>query len=142
MLLAANLAGTAFTSGGLGAVHGLAYVLGTEYHLSHGRSNAVMLPRVMEYNLSGNYRKYAEIASAMGETVTGLAPWEAAAKAVEAVKRLLGIINLPAELSAYGIPMSDLPKLLKGGMKQARLFIPNPKDLTEKDVESIYSGAF
>jgi len=101
-----------------------------------------MLPRVMEYNLSGNYRKYAEIASAMGETVTGLAPWEAAAKAVEAVKRLMGIINLPAELSAYGIPRSDLPKLVEGGMKQARLFIPNPRDLTEKDVESIYSGAF
>jgi alcohol dehydrogenase len=142
MLLAANLAGTAFTSGGLGAVHGLAYVLGTEYHLSHGRSNAVMLPRVMEYNLSGNFRKYAEIASAMGEAVTGLSPWEAAAKAVDAVKRLLEIINLPADLSAYGIPKSDLPKLVKGGMKQARLFIPNPKDLTEKDVEAIYRDSF
>jgi alcohol dehydrogenase class IV len=142
MLLAANLAGTAFTSGGLGAVHGLAYVLGTEYHLSHGRSNALMLPRVMEYNLSGNFRKYAEIASAMGEAVTGLAPWEAAAKAVEAVKRLLRTINLPADLAAYGIPKSDLPKLVEGGMKQARLFIPNPRDLTEKDVEAIYAGAF
>ncbi len=69
----------------------------------------------------------------MGEAITGLAPWEAAAKAVEAVRRLLGIINLPADLSAYGIPKSDLPKLVAGGLKQARLFIPNPRDLTEKD---------
>ncbi len=142
MLLAANLAGAAFTSGGLGAVHGLAYVLGTEYHLSHGRSNAVMLPRVMEYNLSGNFRKYAEIAEALGEPVTGLAPRIAAAKAVVAVNRLLEIIDLPANLSAYGIPKADLPKLVAGGMKQTRLFIPNPRDLTEKDVEAIYAAAF
>ena len=78
----------------------------------------------------------------MGEAVAGLAPWEAAAKAVEAVKRLLGTINLPADLSVYGIPKSDLSKLVEGGLKQARLFIPNPRDLTEKDVESIYAGAF
>jgi alcohol dehydrogenase len=142
MLLAANLAGTAFTSGGLGAVHGLAYVLGTEYHLSHGRSNAIMLPRVMEYNLSGNFRKYAEIAEALGEPVTGLAPRIAAAKAVVAVNRLLEIIDLPANLAAYGIPKSDLPKLVAGGLKQSRLFVPNPRDLTEKDVAAIYAGAF
>lgn len=142
LLLAANLAGTAFTSGGLGAVHGLAYVLGTEYHLSHGRSNAVMLPHVMAYNLSGNYEKYGEIASAMGEPVTGLSPQEAARKSVEAVKNLLTAVNIPWDLSAYQIPRSALPKLVEGGMKQARLFIPNPRDLSEKEVELIYSGAF
>jgi alcohol dehydrogenase class IV len=78
----------------------------------------------------------------MGEAVAGLASWEAAAIAVEAVKRLLGILNLPTDLSAYGIPKSDLLKLVEGGMKQARLFIPNPRDLTGKDVESINAGAF
>ncbi len=142
LLLAANLAGTAFTSGGLGAVHGLAYVLGTEYHLSHGRSNAVMLPHVMAYNLSGNYEKYGEIASAMGEPVAGLSTQEAARKSVEAVKNLLTSVNIPWDLSAYQIPRSALPKLVEGGMKQARLFIPNPRDLSEKEVELIYSGAF
>ena len=96
-----------------------------------------MLPRVMEYNLSGNYRKYAEIASAMGETVTGLAPWEAAAKAVEAVKRLMGIINLPAELSAYGIPRSDLPKLVEGGWKQQRLLVGSPRPVSRDDLRRI-----
>jgi alcohol dehydrogenase class IV len=36
MSLAATLAGLAFTSGGLGAVHALSNPLGTEYRLSHG----------------------------------------------------------------------------------------------------------
>jgi alcohol dehydrogenase len=141
LLLAANLAGTAFTSGGLGAVHGLAYVLGTEYHMSHGRANAVMLPHIMRYNLSGDYERYANIAAAMGESVTGLSARAGAWKAVEAVKNLLETIQIPYNLSAYGIPKEDLPRLVEGGLKQARLFIPNPRDLSAKDVETIYAGA-
>lgn len=142
MLLAANLAGSAFSSGGLGAVHGLAYVLGTEYHMAHGRSNAIMLPHVMAFNLSGNLEKFANIAEAMGEDTMGLSPYEAAALSVEAVYSLMEAVNLSGRLGDYGISRDDLPKLVRGGMAQARLFVPNPRDLTEADVEHIYAGAF
>ena len=142
MLLAANLAGSAFASGGLGAVHGLAYVLGTEYHMAHGRSNAIMLPHVMAFNLSGNLEKYANIAEAMGEDTMGLSPYEAAALSVEAVHALMGAVNLSGRLSDYGISRDDLPKLVQGGLAQARLFVPNPRDLSQADVEEIYSNAF
>ena len=142
MLLAANLAGSAFASGGLGAVHGLAYVLGTEYHMAHGRSNAIMLPHVMAFNLSGNLEKFAGIAEAMGEDTTGLSPYEAAALSVEAVYSLMEAVKLSGQLSDYGISRDDLPKLVRGGIAQARLFVPNPRDLTEADVEQIYSNAF
>jgi len=142
MLLAANLSGSAFASGGLGAVHGLAYVLGTEYHMSHGRSNAIMLPHVMNFNKVGNLEKYARIASIMGQNTDGLSLHESAGKAVEAVENLLTAIDFPYRLSAYGIKQSDLPKLVEGGMAQARLFVPNPRDLAPADVENIYRAAF
>lgn len=142
MLLAANLGGAAFTSGGLGAVHGLAYVLGTDYHMAHGRSNAIMLPHVMSFNMTGNLQKYTDIAQAMGEHVEGLSLYEAAEKSVNAVKRLLTTVNISFNLSFYGILKEDLPKLVEGGMKQSRLFVPNPRDLSEEDVRSIYEGAF
>ncbi|MGO8880032.1 MAG: iron-containing alcohol dehydrogenase [Desulfomonilaceae bacterium] len=142
MLLAANMGGSAFTSGGLGAVHGLAYILGTEYHMSHGRSNGIMLPHVMNFNKVGNLEKYARIAVAMGEQTDGLALYESADKAVGAVKKLLDAIDFPYKLSAYTIKESDLPKLVEGGMAQARLFVPNPRDLTKMDVEKIYQSAF
>jgi alcohol dehydrogenase class IV len=141
MLLAATLAGMAFTSGGLGAVHGLSYPLGTEYHMSHGKSNAIMLPHIMKFNISGNMEKYADIAEAMGECVDGMSPYEAAKMAVEAVKQLLKIVNISYKLSDYGIAKKDVKKLVEGGMKQARLFVPNPKDPSEKDVEGIYEDA-
>jgi alcohol dehydrogenase class IV len=67
-------------------VHGLAYVIDTEYHLPHGRANAIMLPHVMEFNKTGKLAKFGRIAQAMGEHVGGLSPYEAADKSVHAVK--------------------------------------------------------
>jgi alcohol dehydrogenase class IV len=142
MLLAANIAGLAFGSGGLGAVHALSYVIGSECHMSHGRSNAIMLPHVMDFNKTGNLQKFARIAEAMGEKVEELPLYEAAERSVEAVKKLLTMVQIPFRLSQHGISRDDLPSLVAGGMKQARLFVPNPRDLTEKDVRTIYEKAF
>jgi alcohol dehydrogenase class IV len=142
MSLAATTGGMAFASGGLGAVHALAYPIGTGYHLSHGRANSVMLPHVMRYNLVGNPEKYAAIALFMGKDIEGLSDLEAAPLAVEAVEELLTTLQIPFHLRDYGIRKEDLPKLVEGGMRFSRLFIPNPRDLNEEDVSSIYEGAY
>jgi alcohol dehydrogenase class IV len=142
MSLASLLAGLAFASGGLGAVHALAYPLGTEYHLSHGRTNAVMLPHVMEFNLIGNYFRYAMIAEMMGKGGNIIDLKAKVAKAVEAVIELLDDVQIPYHLRDYGIPKEAIPRLVDGGMKQARLFVPNPRNLSESDVEAIYIKAW
>jgi alcohol dehydrogenase class IV len=141
MSLAATLAGLAFGSGGLGAVHALAYPLGTEYHMTHGRTNGIMLPHIMRYNLSGNPDKYANIAELMGLDIEGLSVFEAAELSVDAVEALLQSIHFPYHIKDYGIPVEDIPKLVDGAMQQARLFVPNPRDLKEDDVLSIYRQA-
>jgi len=142
MALAATLAGLAFPSGGLGAVHALSYVLGTEYHLSHGRTNALMLPYVVAYNKLGNLRKYALIAQTMGENIDGLSTYEAADKLAPYLLRLLEIVGIPSKLGAYGVSEKAMPKLVAGGMEYSRLFVPNPRNLTEEDVRKIYLSAF
>jgi len=141
MSLAATLAGLAMNSGGVGAVHGLSNILGIKYHMSHGRANAVMLPYVVDYNKIGNPRKYAAIAEAMGENTEGLTPYKAAEKLVPYLFRLLEILNIPAKLSAYGVTKADIPALVEGGMKLSRLFVPNPRNMTEEDVKNIYTNA-
>jgi len=45
-------------------------------------------------------------------------------------------------LRDYDIPETDLSKLTEGAMKHSRLFIPNPRDLTEDTVRTIYQEAF
>ena len=142
MSLAATMGGMAFASGGLGAVHALAYPLGTGYHMSHGRSNAVMLPHVMRYNLPGNPEKYAAIAALMGKDIEGLSALEAGLLSVEAVEEVLTTLQIPFHLNDYGIPKEDIPKLVEGGMKFSRLFITNPRDLNEGDVRSLFEGAY
>jgi alcohol dehydrogenase len=141
MLFASNLAGMAFTSGGLGATHGLAYSLGTEFHLSHGRSNAIMLSHVMKFNAMGNLRAYAEIAAVMGEVTAGLGMYEAAEKSVEAVRKLLKAVNIPSRLSDYGIDAGHIPALVQGGLKQSRFFANNPRDVEQRDLEALYASA-
>ena len=136
------MAGMAFASGGLGAVHALAYPVGTEFQLSHGRFNAIMLPHVMRYNLPGNREKYGIMASLMGEDVEGLSDWEAAEIAVKAIEGLLSTIAIPYHLRDYGIPEEALSRLVEGGMRFARLFVFNPRDLTEQDVRSLYEEAY
>jgi alcohol dehydrogenase len=141
MLLAAYFAGLAFSSSGLGAVHALAYVLCTEHGIPHGRANAIILPHIMSFNILGNPKKYADIASAMGENTDNCTVFEAAEKSVSSIRRLLNSVNVSFRLSDYGITKKDLPALVKGGMKQSRLFNFNPRDLLEEDVHSIYEIA-
>jgi alcohol dehydrogenase class IV len=141
MALAATFAGLAFISGGLGAVHALAYVLATECHLSHGRSNAVMLPHVVDYNRIGNLNKYACITQVMGEKTEGFSAYQAGEKLVTSLCLLLESLNIPTKLGAYGISEPDLPKLVEGAMKHSRLFATNPRELTEEDVRNIFASA-
>lgn len=141
MSLAAILANLAWQSGGLGAVHALSYILETECQLRHARAASIMLPHVMEYNKIGNLVKYARIAKAMGENIEGLTHYGAAERSVNAVKKLLEAIDILFRLTEYGVSKENLGKLVEGAMKQARLFVPNPRNLTEVDVKNIYLKA-
>jgi alcohol dehydrogenase class IV len=50
---------------------------GSVIDLSHGRSMALVLPYILDYNKIGNLRKYTRIAQAMGVNIEGLSMYEA-----------------------------------------------------------------
>ena len=141
MLLAAALAGLAFGSGGLGAVHAFSFVLETEHGLNHARAVSVILPHIMQYNRIAASRKMGMIAMALGEEVEGMAESQAAEMALVAVNRLLDETGISSRLSDYGITPDDVSALTSGTMKQTRLFVFNPRNLTETDVSAIFSAA-
>lgn len=66
MAMAACHGGMAFTNSSVCLVHGMSRPLGVQFHLPHGLSNAVLLPTVTKFSISGAANKYARIAREMG----------------------------------------------------------------------------
>ena len=141
MSLAATMAGMAFVSASVGAVHALSYAIANKYRLTHGRSLAVLLPHVMAFNLPGNPERYAVAAELMGKDVEGLSALEAAELAVEAVEDILDSVEVSYQLRDYGAEEEDLPALAEETMEMAAFFDANPRDFTEDDINAIYQAA-
>jgi alcohol dehydrogenase class IV len=140
MLLGSMLAGMAFANAPVAAVHALAYPVGARFHVPHGLSNSLVLPGVLRFNSVAAEPLYAELAEI-------LLPGPAAA-ARERSERLIAYLSelpvalgLPTRLRDVGISHNHLPQLAEDAMKQQRLLINNPRDLTLDDALAIYSEA-
>ncbi|MDI2112881.1 iron-containing alcohol dehydrogenase [Commensalibacter nepenthis] len=66
MLLAAMLAGVAFSNSSVALVHGMSRPIGAFFHVPHGLSNAILLPLVTEYSIGAASERYAQCAKAIG----------------------------------------------------------------------------
>lgn len=143
MCLASAFAGLAFSNAGLGAIHALAYPLDLDFHLTHGRSVAVLLPYVLEFNLMSNYHKYSQLAKALGEKVTAISNDEAARKLIQAVVKLAGACDVSLNLKDYGIKREQVENLGKKAYQIGqRLLLTNPRKLTEEDSVKLYIKAY
>ena len=103
MLEGSLLAGMAFCTAGVTAVHAFAYPIGAEFHIPHGVANSIMLAPVMEFNKLGNLERFGEIAVYLGENTTGLSVRQAAHAAVEAMRTLAADLSIPDHLSEFGV---------------------------------------
>jgi alcohol dehydrogenase len=139
MSIAAALAMNSAISAGIGLSHIINHHLGPRAHVSHGTAVSLTLPAVMEYNLVSNPARFARIAELMGENISGLSTLEAAAKSVEAVRRLMKDLNLPQKMSDVGIREADIPELARRCCELDQQLIDslNPRDATEEDVARI-----
>jgi alcohol dehydrogenase class IV len=142
MHLASLLAGMAFSNAGLTAVHALEYPVGVATGSTHGAGNGLLLPYVMEYNIPGCPERLAAVAQLLGEGVSGLAPWEAAESAVEAVQRLKADIGIPMRLQDLGVEEAELLPLAEATAQLTRLLRLNPRPLDTDALEGILRRAW
>ena len=124
-----------------GAVHALAYPLGTEFHVPHGLSNALLLPSVMDFNLPAATREYAEVAVAIGADPADT-ELETAKNGIEFVRQLIADCGIPARLSEVSIPRDAIPRLAEGAIKVQRLLKNNLREVTLDDAVAIYDAAY
>ena len=112
---ASCIAGMAFANAFLGVNHSLAHKLGGEFHIAHGRANAILLPHVIKYNATNptkfasfpKYKsfvadkKYAEIARMLG--LKADTTEEGVNSLIEAIKELMKEVNIPMSVKECGI---------------------------------------
>ena len=113
---ASCIAGMAFTNAFLGVNHSLAHKLGGEFHIAHGRANAILLPHVIAYNGETNPTKfmawpkygkfiaperYQDIAKSLG--LPAATPEEGVKSLVKAVRDLMTELNIPFTLKEMGV---------------------------------------
>lgn len=112
---ASTIAGMAFTNAFLGINHSLAHKLGAEFHIPHGRANAILLPYVIRYNASKPSKfvsfpkyeyfiadqKYASLARKNGMKADTTE--EGVNSLIEAIRELMRKLEMPMSLKEAGI---------------------------------------
>ena len=140
MLLGSCMAAFSFQKG-LGAVHSLAHQLSTDAPIPHGVANAILLPPVMEFNLSHASEKYAEIARALGIDTSNMDIDEAGHAAIDKIRAYNTELNMPTGLGDAGLDRKKIPKLGADAMlDHCHKF--NPRVCTEEDMVALFEAAF
>lgn len=145
MHTASCLAGIAFNQASLGINHSIAHVLGGKFHIPHGRTNAILLPYVIDYNANiVGYdtrdftlaaKKYCHIAKLIGLPANNIRM--GVKNLISEIKQMQKTMKLPVTLKAAGVDLDKL-KLLKdeiaGIAMEDVCTISNPKAPTKEDV--------
>ena len=154
---ASCIAGMAFTNAFLGINHSLAHKLGGEFHIPHGRANALLLPHVIEYNAQKPTKftsfpkysefvadeKYAQIARFMG--FGGETKEEQIQNLIKAVKNLMERVALPKSIQECGIEettfLASLEKMSENAFED-QCTNANPRYPLISELQELYKKAY
>ena len=145
MLLGAMLAGKSFANSPVAAVHALAYPIGGTFHVSHGLSNSLVLPYVLRFNSVDNKatKDYSELAPFLFPDIDMSKGNQAICKEfIDRLENLSKKLGLPQKLREVNIPKEACKKMASDAMKQTRLLVNNPREVTENDALNIYEAAW
>ncbi|MCH8615605.1 iron-containing alcohol dehydrogenase [Sphingomonas sp. SM33] len=142
MLLGAHLAGLAFSNAPVAGVHALAYPLGGLHHLPHGVTNALMLRHVLQHNSEAAREHYAELAPIVVPDCEAEGSQARVALLIDRLDELVRESGIAPRLRDYGIDVAEAPMLAREAMKQTRLLVNNPCEITEADAQRLYEAAW
>jgi len=119
---AATIAGIAFANAFLGVCHSMAHKLGSEFHIPHGLSNALLICNVIRYNANDNptkqtafsqydrpqaRRRYAEIAEHLGLVQPGDRTAQKIERLLAWIEELKAQLGIPKSIREAGVQEAD-----------------------------------
>lgn len=119
MAYASHYAALSYGSAGLNAVHGIAYAVAARTHQSHGSTNAVMLPYVLD---ALRVERRAELLEIARICRIPDADEDSALRALpRMIRELIGELGIATTLKEFGIEEHELPGLTADALKVTRL---------------------
>ena len=154
---ASCIAGMAFTNAFLGVNHSMAHKLGGEFHIPHGRANAVLLPYVIEYNAQKPSKfvsfpkyetfiadkKYAEIAKALDLPCS--TTQEGVQSLVSAIRDLMKKLNMPMSIAECNVERKQFSAKvaeLADNAFEDQCTTANPRLPLVMELEQLYMKAY
>ena len=145
---ASCLAGMAFNLASLGLSHAIAHNIGGKLHIPHGRTNAILLPHVIEFNsnitsftpkdYTDAAMAYAKIARLIG--VPGSTTRLSVKNLINEITKLMQRLKMPTKLTQCKVSTEDVLKTKKeiaeGALKDSCI-TTNPRSATISDVLEI-----
>ncbi len=154
---ASCIAGMAFTNAFLGLNHSMAHKLGGEYHIPHGRANAILMPYVVRYNATKptkfaafpKYKeyiadkRYAKIARYLG--LPASTTEEGVNSLIKAIQDLMKAVERPMSIKEAGIDEAEFMSKVESLSYKAfedQCTTANPVYPLVSEIKELYIKAF
>lgn len=154
---ASCIAGMAFTNAFLGINHSLAHKVGGEFHISHGRANAIFLPHVIQYNGQKPSKfvsfpkyeyykapeKFQQISQFLGLPAAN--PEEGIKSLVDAIRTLMHDLNIPPGIKDLGINREEyfakIPEMAEKAFED-QVTTTNPRLPLISELEELFKKGY
>ncbi|MEW9079215.1 bifunctional acetaldehyde-CoA/alcohol dehydrogenase [Terrisporobacter glycolicus] len=154
---ASCIAGMAFANAFLGINHSLAHKLGAQFHIPHGKANAILLPYVIEYNSQipskltafPKYKsfvankKYWEISKTLGLKADSVE--EGVENLIEEIRRLMRVLNEPMSIKECGIEKDEYFSVIEKLSLEAfddQCTSANPRSPLVSELKELYNKIY
>ena len=133
MLAASSMGAIAFQKG-LGAMHAMSHPCSSLRGTHHGLTNAVVMPYVLDYNLTAVSERLAALARYLdlpGQTPQSVIDWVLALRQQVGIPHTLREIGVDVDIIGQAAPMAEIDPPNAG----------NPVPLKARDFEALYRKA-
>ena len=151
MMLGASMAGVGFGSAGVHIPHACAYPIASLKHeyrppgypddhpfVPHGHSVIVTAPAAFRFTYEAMPERHHQVAALLaGEPIEDPGP----DTLPEVLRQLMRDVGAPRGIAELGYAEDDVPALVEGAMKQQRLLVGAPREVSETDLAHILNAS-
>ncbi len=131
--------GTSMSAPGIGTA--LSYAINGRFPVAKSWCSTVLLPYVLERLVPARPEKLAKVAALIGEPVEGSSTAEAAAMAVDGIRRRMGLLKVPARLKEFDLSLDRLVPVAEVA-RNLDFVAYSPRPISTEDAYDILKQAY